>query len=98
MLKTCITNVNKLLFVIYGQVLFAKHGHTNSVSVLDRLIEPNEIRLKDPRTGFDYASTYAIQHLFITRPSCANLVLFIKNSIPEIIAEQINAFVSDEDN
>ena len=28
MLKTCITNVNGLLFVIYAQLLFAKHGHT----------------------------------------------------------------------
>ena len=29
MLKTCITNVNGLIFVIYAQLLFVKHGHTN---------------------------------------------------------------------
>ena len=85
----------------YDRHSFDRHERTenscNQCRVRKRDIVTDEMCLKDPRTGMNYEPGYTIQHLFITRPSHANLALFIKNRIPEITAEQINAFVFDED-
>ena len=60
-------------------------------------IELDKMSLKDPRTGMNFNLSYAIHTLFIARPSRANLALSVKNCIPEITKEEINAFVPDQD-
>ena len=86
----------------YDKKYFYRHERTettcNHNRVRERMIEPNEMRLKDPRVVFDFKPLYAIQNLFISRPTRDNLVEFVKNRIPEITAEQINECVPNEDN
>ena len=76
----------------YGKHYFDRHERNenkrNNDLIMERQIAPDEMRLKDPRTGFDFKSLYVIQKLFIARPSRNILVEFVKNRIPEITAEK----------
>ena len=53
--------------------------------------------MKDPRTRFDFDTQTAIRKLYISRPTHTNLVELVKNRIPAIREEQMNDFVTDED-
>ena len=83
----------------YDQVSFDKHERNETIinkrRVRERLIEPDAICLKDPRTGMDFNPTFAIRTLYHARPSRDILVLFIKKRIPEITEEEINTFVPE---
>ena len=54
----------------------------NQRCVRERLIEQDEIRLKDPRTGQDFNPTYAIRSLYHARPTRQILASFIMKRIP----------------
>ena len=94
---------NMVLFnhQFYDRTNFDSH-RSSETRLNERRIRLGQIsrdgaRLKDPRTGEDYNSTYALRCLYNANPTRAIIKDVVRNRIPHMTEEDVNAFVPEED-